>query len=165
MAWTQKRKSFLSYQQDDGGQPCFSPKPSTHSSHAHMPPCTAVPTHTSSSDHPSRPFTLPPASHPSSKPSPAAATCHAPSSLFGSSYYHPSLLHSLRSAPQRPSTHFLSFTAAVGLPRQAAVCIAGIQLLNRILTVAVHSSASAPFSAVQYFLSWQRSPMPPPKEG
>lgn len=59
----------------------------------------------------------------------------------------------------------LSFTAAVGLPRQAAVCIAGIQLLNRILTVAVHSSASAPFSAVQYFLSWQRSPMPPPKEG
>lgn len=85
-------KSFLFYQQDDGSQPCLSPKPSTHSSHAHMPPCTAVPPH-SSSDHFSSFYST------SSFPSfcqaspPAAAICHAPNSLFGSSYFLPTPIH------------------------------------------------------------------------
>lgn len=60
---------------------------------------------------------------------------------------------------------FSEFYCCCRTPKAGSSLYCRIQLLSRILTVAVHSSASAPFSAVQYFLSWQRSPMPPPKEG
>lgn len=86
LAWTQRSPFFATSRMMEASLAFLQSPP--HSSHAHVPPCTAVPPH-SSSDHFSSFYSS------SSFPSfcqvspPAAAICQAPSSLFGSFYFLP----------------------------------------------------------------------------